>query len=316
MNKNVIDLGVDNFIEFIDGPIKSNYKVINLLDSLYNGPNKVKYDLINFPDGQTSIEIKEVIDQKKEYYLITRLSTPKDFFLLGSIADIFERYEKELNIVITYLSTARSDRLFTTNRPVDLKVVVKILEGMLKSYHKIVFIDIHNFDAVLKYSNRSNSPIYRNCSLYYHNEILQEVRSPNVTLIFPDKGALRNPLSSHSNIKKIVMEKVRLVMTGEIVSLKIADGYDQNLDPNSEYIIIDDLCDGGSTFVRIANFLKDNNIDPKEKCKLIVPHMVQYNGIKRMSDTFKEVITTNSFFNWEYDNRISNLNNVKIIKLG
>ena len=72
------------------------------------------------------------------------------------------------------------------------------------------------------------------------------------------------------------------------------------LDSLKDHIIIDDICDGGTTFINIAKTLKKryasmNNEDMKGKLYLIVTHGIFSKGFEELSQYFDGIYCTNSY---------------------
>jgi ribose-phosphate pyrophosphokinase len=63
--------------------------------------------------------------------------------------------------------------------------------------------------------------------------------------------------------------------------------------PYKDFIIIDDICDGGATFINIAKQLKANGW--KNKIYLIVTHGIFSKGFKELSEYFDGIYCTNSY---------------------
>ena len=335
--------------------INEDVQVLNLLDG-YNSPlketkrqllNIIDFKITRFPDGQRTIKIGQ-FDLKKPVLLLTRIVNGEDLLLLGQVCDVLNRMMANYTVVITYLTAARSDRLFDHMQSLDLKVVVKTIDLYTREAEYVCILDAHNFSAVKRMS--SNPDKYINISIYDHenhgNNVAfntdifaviygLETRGKNLIVVYPDDGASRtNVLGCDS----ITFEKERNLETGEIIRFK-PKSYNykvaQNIWPvrnqkiigetqiedhiksckDSEFIIVDDLCDGGSTFIKVSEWFEKNGLNPKECLSLITPHMVQEWGINRMCKTFKNVITTNSFENWQYSSAVNNNKNLIIASL-
>jgi ribose-phosphate pyrophosphokinase len=92
----------------------------------------------------------------------------------------------------------------------------------------------------------------------------------------------------------IKCSKVRDIETGSITSFSIDEiSYSKDCD---EIVVIDDLCDGGGTFVGIASKLRE--LKPS-KLTLVVTHAVQKAGIERVAKVYDQVVITNSYKNWD-----------------
>ena len=85
----------------------------------------------------------------------------------------------------------------------------------------------------------------------------------NKVLVSPDKGAFDRVLacSKKFNRPMIVADKIRDPSTMEIKGIKILDEYlakieDGTIDISNGFIMIDDICDGGRTFIELAKVVR------------------------------------------------------------
>lgn len=332
------DVQVLNLLEGYESPIKDGERQLK---------NIIDFKIIRFPDGQKTIKIGD-IDLKKPVLVLTRITNGEDLLMIGRVCDILNRIVANYKIVITYLTSARSDRLFDNKQSLDLNVVVKTLDLYTEEAECVYILDTHNFSAVKRMSK--NPSKYFNISIYDHEnhgnnaafntDIFAsifglETRGKNLIVVYPDAGASRTDVWGCDSI---VFEKERYLETGAIIRFK-PKSYNykiaQHIWPtrhqeiigevqiedhiksckDAEFIIVDDLCDGGTTFVKVSEWFEKNGLNPKERLSLITPHMVQEWGINRMCKTFKNVITTNSFENWQRSSAVNSNKNLVIVSL-
>ena len=79
-------------------------------------------------------------------------------------------------------------------------------------------------------------------------------------------------------------------------------------------IVLDDLCDGGSTFVELAKTVKA--IDPDRKLAIWVTHMVNKLGIERLKKWYDEIYFTNSYKDWDEEiTDFINQDQIRVIKV-
>jgi len=113
----------------------------------------------------------------------------------------------------------------------------------------------------------------------------------NYLIVSPDAGAYKKifKLCQHIgyNDHIVLCNKIRNVATGQILSNTCdTDDFD-----GKDLYIIDDICDGGGTFVMLANELKKRNCG---KIFLIVSHGIFSKGVEAL-DGIDHIYTTNSF---------------------
>ena len=69
-----------------------------------------------------------------------------------------------------------------------------------------------------------------------------------------------------------------LVLSGDVSDKKV--------------IVVDDICDGGATFLKLAEILKQRNVKSME---LFVTHGIFTKGTECLTSVYKTVYTTNSY---------------------
>ena len=117
----------------------------------------------------------------------------------------------------------------------------------------------------------------------YRNELI---------LLAPDAGALKKTYKIAKTIeygKEVIFcEKQRNTKTGEITGTKIYT----NAIKDKMFIIFDDICDGGRTFIEIAKVLKAQGA---KKVILAVSHGIFSKGLEPLFEYIDEVFCTDSF---------------------
>jgi ribose-phosphate pyrophosphokinase len=129
---------------------------------------------------------------------------------------------------------------------------------------------------------------------------LQEliIRENDINLIvFPDLGAAqRYNAYSALNRPVIVCDKVRDQATGNITGHTMLSVSQANTDAPWNFLIIDDLCDGGATFISVTRMLRDvYTPDQVGNIDLFVTHGVFSRGRQHLlNNGIRKVFTTNS----------------------
>lgn len=240
----------------------------------------IGYEVISFPDGEKHLKINK-LDRKDTVEIICRITNSDELFLLMQLSDILNRQcvcvEK---ITISYLMTMRCDRLFSFEQPFSLKIVADVINSF--NAKKVVIIEPHSSACL---------DLIKNSEARYTSKGLLEYPT---TVCFPDNGAFTRYASNMLMRPYIVCSKVRDVETGKITSFSIDKVCEYK--EGSEIIVVDDLCDGGGTFVGIAVKLRE--LKPS-KLILAVTHAVQKEGIERVSGFYDKVIITNSYKDWD-----------------
>ena len=117
--------------------------------------------------------------------------------------------------------------------------------------------------------------------------------------MFPDKGAQERYGHLFGKTDFVVVgSKVRDQSTGQITGMSI-DGHIWSIN-RRRCIIFDDICDGGMTFIKIAEILKE--CEPSQ-IDLCVSHGIFSKGVNVLYDAgITNIFTTNSLLkNTGYD---------------
>lgn len=254
----------------------------------------VEFTVSNFPDGQQSITIINLAALKGSDIVIkSRLNSFKDLeLIICANQALREIGVNSVSLYVPYFLGARSDRKFVTGSINYLKQVICPIINSQK-FDSVVVLDPHSdvLEACLNNFEKVNNHL-----LVKH--ALTDIDNTNsarekVVLVSPDGGALKKiyDVASEFKITKLVTAvKHRDVITGKITHTEVplSDDYLTG----KKFVIIDDICDGGRTFIELAKVLKEKTHD----CKiyLVVTHGIFSAGLLGLSEYFEKIYTTNS----------------------
>lgn len=272
------------------------------------------FRIIRFPDGQHSIELKYFENNPGEdpstydVEIKTRITSWEDIEILRCLVSVLNSYKVNLyNLRIMYLLGARSDRKFKVESEHYLKDVIAPEINSL-GFNSVSVLHPHSDvteACINNFKNDSNKT-------YFYNIVKKEIKE-EFNLISPDAGALKNTLKFYNQYPDNIVdvscaEKIRDV-NGNITRTKF-------IKPDNDintFVILDDLCDGGRTFIELAKVIKQNysNEPFSTSCKiiLIVTHGVFSKGFSKIKEHINEIYTTNSFAD------IDGIDNVNVIEV-
>lgn len=294
-----------------------------LLNLINSDKSDIKWRISRYPDGQIHLELLDDIDRKNDLRIMCRLRNSDELFLLAQLGNILQQIQVIPEILdIKYLLAARTDRVFELGRQaLDLRIVADIVNSLNAGIVRIT--DVHSSMAT-KLIKNSISYEY---DWWLNSEI--GIISDNPVIVFPDEGAYKRSedrlyrRGDIDNIHRIpdmfyfrlYGEKVR-GKDGSVISLKLnkCPGSHDIWYPecsNYNYYIVDDLSDGGGTFIKLADDFRKRNKDHYKSLNLIVTHMIQEDGLKKLSEVYDNVYTTNSYM----DRKTGSYKNVTIIDL-
>ncbi len=191
------------------------------------------------------------------------------------------------NIEVPYLPYARQDRVCAPGQAFSLKVLAHLL-GPVTSPNRLVVWDCHS-NVGLELTGAES--IDASSIVLAHPGLRSEIERDNAVLVCPDKGAkarCQNMATALGDHPLIFCDKVRDPATGRIVRTEV--GADDLSGKTA--IITDDICDGGMTFIKIAEELKAKRA---ERVILFVTHGIFSKGLDVFNGLIDHIYTTNSF---------------------
>ena len=262
----------------------------------FSDKKEIEFQSFIFSGGEPHIKIKPDFDVSETVTITHRINSFNDFGLLLLAVDALKRMDvKLINVFIPYFPAARQDRVMIAGEPLSVKVYADILNSL--KLNKITVFDAHS---------EVTSALLDNCEVIPNHDFIAQVLKKignDVKLISPDGGALKKiyKVSEYlGGIDVVECSKSRDVKTGKLSGFKV---YDDNLQ-GMDCLIVDDICDGGGTFIGLAEELKKKNAG---KLYLAVSHGIFNKGFESMK-AFEKIFTTDSFR--EFDEEI-----VEVLKL-
>ncbi len=233
-----------------------------------------------YPDGQPHVKI-ENIAVGDDVRVVTPIRSPLEMIHLLQVSEAIDgALAKKKELVIPYLMGARFDRRMQAGDSVDLKVVARLINSC--GFERVHLFDVHS-DVALQLIERSHSHDNRNLVKLYNQ--------PDAVLVCPDAGAAKKA-DKYSQWNPEIKETVHCIKDRDLSNGQIKLTV---LQPERcagrNCVIIDDICDGGATFLAIAK-----QITPKT-LTLIVSHGIFSKGTKELEAHFTQIITTDSFRN-------------------
>jgi ribose-phosphate pyrophosphokinase len=276
----------------------------------------IKYKISKFPDGQQTIDL-ENWDQLQYcgdiVKISSRLNSFKDLELIicavHSIRNV--KRNREISLYVPYFIGARSDRKFKEGGINYLKQVICPIINSL-NLTSVEVLDPHSdvLEACLNnYKKKNNHSLVKFALEQIDNK---DGAQDRICLVSPDAGAYKKifDVAKKFNIENIITaNKVRDVRTGNIVKTEIPESREP-LPPgyydNFKYVIIDDICDGGRTFIELAKVIKERT--PGAEIYLVVTHGIFSAGLKPLAEWFECIYTTNSVVDFDEETNFFNNN--------
>lgn len=212
----------------------------------------IQYTQLQFNGGELHFSIDADQEDIAGRTIITsRIRCSSDIMFIALAVDALRRIGiDELCLFIPYVPYARQDRVANKGECFSLKVFANIINSL--GFDKVYGIDVHSDVTPALINNFVNIKSHD-----FINQVLLGLANQPV-LIAPDAGANKKVYDfrdNHSSIKQLEVipcNKTRDTKTGKLNNFEVfADEL-----RGQHCLIIDDICDGGATFIEIAKILK------------------------------------------------------------
>jgi ribose-phosphate pyrophosphokinase len=210
--------------------------------------------------------------------LILRPKSIQAFVAAMFYVDAMEERGHEIrNLILPFIPGSRQDRI---NPVGDTLFTAKSVAKMIndRSFDKVVVIDPHSLVAPALIDRCVQVPLDNMWAKFWQGY---------TAILAPDLGATKRAENAAKYMGKPIhhAEKVRDLASGKLIGFSAP-----TLKKGEHYLIVDDICDGGGTFLGLAG-----EIEKAEAfATLFVTHGIFSKGTQDLTGKFKGVYTTDS----------------------
>ena len=271
------------------------------------------YSVKKFKSGEIQVKLEGTDYLEAEHDLLIKGSIVSSDHLmeLCQLVEAFKHYVPLLKIIfiMPYCAYSRQDRRCSKGEAFSLKVFTNIINSL--EITKVITFDNHSDVSTALLNNTGNISV---SSILSHRPqtLFGDMPLDGVSfLVSPDAGANKKvqSISSKTNIPFIRADKIRSLEDNS-VSNTIVYATSEQL-ANKTLLIVDDICDGGRTFIELTKAIKA--IQPNCTVNLYVTHGFFTYGLEPIFESgINTIYTTNSVS--QFHKELSN-DNLKIIDL-
>lgn len=255
----------------------------------------INFESLVFPGGEPHIRLLQSDEISGAKVTIScRINSFNDMGLLLLTLNAFSNLANEptlLHLIIPYLPGSRQDRIMVSGEALTIKVYTDLINEM--GFNSVTILDPHSdvgpalldnvrIESIAKYVDYAIDDWRFNI----------KKRSETFSFVIPDVGASKKMyqlLKDLANAPTHVYqgEKHRDLKTGKL------SGFGVNCEDfeGEDLWIVDDICDGGGTFIGLAEELKIRNAG---NLYLFVTHGIFSKGVKPLLKQYSKIYTTNS----------------------
>lgn len=265
------------------------------LNLAYPEKGDIKFKKLSFPDGQQDIVILNSGDvPQRDVRIISRCNSFLDIELICCAVEALNELGKfkSWSLQIPYLLGGRSDRKFIEGGTSYLAHVIAPIINDL-DFNLVEILDAHSDVTAGVIENYDHLEAwFPSWAIGNISRDYPETRG-NYRIISPDAGALKKIYKIAEEVEYdqdiIVASKHREVKTGKILSTEVPLSSTHH---GKHFVIFDDICDGGRTFIEIAKKVKE--AFPEALIFLAVSHGIFSQGLEPLREHFTHIYTTNS----------------------
>lgn len=248
---------------------------------------RIEFTTWKFPTGETGFKLTNPDDISNAIVTMT-YENNEDIFLTLFAVNALRELDANVCVYVPYLPYSRQDRVCHKGESFSLNVLLDMIES---SGVQFVTDDIHNPQSLSLCENLSNCPQSKLSS-----------HLPKFDMIIaPDKGAAFKIMENQQvreGTPVITLNKQRIgqdvvYMNHEFDTIK------------GDVCVVDDLCDGGGTFISLAKMLKETQPNIKS-LSLYVTHGFFTKGIDVIKQHYNNVYVYN-LYNKAYNDSVINL---------
>jgi ribose-phosphate pyrophosphokinase len=256
---------------------------------------EIEFEKFTFKGGEEHIKIFD-FRPNEEITIVHRINSSSDLMLLILANDALQRIgHKQIHAYIPYLPYARQDRVMVKGEPLSIKVFANLINSC--NFSSVTLLDPHSdvgpalIDRVKIVTN------YEIVQQAFYDLHLKRIEHRDIAMISPDAGAYKKIYKTCERIgftgELVLCNKVRDLKTGNIIK--------QTVDGNvidKVCVIIDDICDGGRTFIELGKQLKEKGA---KSVILIVTHGIFSFGTEPLQGVIDHVYSSKSFREFKSD---------------
>ncbi len=299
----------------------------NISNSEFDNGIGYVYYAVKLPGGEMHVTLPKGSDLRhgQNVSLVAKLKSPEDMVSFIIMLNFLRKYKLK-QIFIPYLPFGRQDReQIDNNGSITLfscKAIWNTIDLLIRDV-EIYTLDSHSNiphglflnNNLVDISDKRYSPISedkRSNISVIHMSFIDSIltcmcgKIKSIVLVSPDFGAYKKTEQYLNNLKgmypsldmsMLTLGKTREVTTGNIVVNKVISSTKELVfNNNVMYLILDDICDGGATFLSAAAML-DLLADGRPCNKaLFTTHAMYSKGTDLLSQTFMAVGTTDSWY--------------------
>lgn len=255
-----------------------------------HGGNRYETKSFTFPGGELQVQIPGLPESfAGDITVLARLQSAEALIRLLLTTEVLYRAHRSgwRRLVIPYFPYARQDRVIQPCVAFSLKTIASVINAL--NFDEVVVCDPHSDVTPALIENVRVIPQLD--LVLAHEPLSHLVRETQPDIVAPDAGAAKKAFATARQFNRplLAASKLRDTKTGEITDIRL-DASDTTGDWTA--LIVDDICDGGRTFIELAKVLRKQGAT---RVFLYVTHGIFSQGLGVFQGLIDGIYTTDSF---------------------
>lgn len=221
-------------------------------------PEPLRKKTFMFSAGEVQVRLPDIRGYER---LLIESAFPSsqdliEIILISNAALKYPGFGGWITIFLPYLPYSRQDRICYQGEAHSLAALASLLKGQLRDKDLIVTWDVHSSKALDAFRGVNFTNVGAESLIRKFGNALDS----SYVVVSPDAGAVdrANAVASVLGCKTIIHgEKRRDSNDGSIIGTFVKDNDGNNPDlTDKKVLIVDDICDGGRTFIELAKVLR------------------------------------------------------------
>lgn len=234
------------------------------------------HNAFQFPGGEAHVVLDPTTTVQVAY---VQGASGDDLFQLAIWVDACKRHGGLTTVLaLPYLPAARQDR----GSPLSVKVYADFINSL--NIDHVVALDPHSDVAPALYDRLTVVPLT-------DLRIWDYLKGQFDGVIIPDVGAVKRAEAVADRLGLVTYQasKKRDFATG-----KLSGFHCEPIPPDTHMLVVDDICDGGGTFIGLAQAIRDQGNTQIRNLSLWVTHGIFSKGVDDLENFYTGIYNTDS----------------------
>lgn len=263
--------------------------------------NEYTVDQFVFNDGSVQVQINGLRADVEKVWIDAILQSPADQMALVMVVQAIRDISPDIRMILNmpFCPYGRQDSTFVPGQANAMKAWARLINSL--GFEIVYVTDPHSIGV-----NLIDNVIVTDV-VEYLECCMEDLRTDKMVLVSPDAGANKkaHKIAEHFEFDELIRaDKARNLKTGEIIETLVYGDVE-----GKDCLIVDDICDGGMTFIKLAEKLKALGAD---KVVLFVTHGLFTKGLEVFDGLIDEIYTTET---WPQEGRIDEYYKGKFVQI-